>query len=306
MPELVLVVVVVVVQQPPVLVDVDVLDEVDVLVLDEVEELVELDVEDELEVLVETLPELDVLVETLPELLVVVVEVIPPVEVVVVVVEVMPPVDVEVDVLVLPPEVELLPDVELLPEVELLPVVLMLMSPPPVLPPKKPPKKPPPKPPPQPPEPPITVTPPELPPEIGGCGGSGGRYGTGVIARAKQVLPSGPSCSPGAHSSGRSITRRIRLTFLGTRRFSLTSLSVFSPFTDLMVVTSADCGSATWTAPPTSSVPPAAMADNFARAIRTDMGFSLSFWSLTGTAYSAANGPLSRKEHRPRHFPQSC
>ena len=53
---------------------------------------------------------------------------------------------------------------------------------------------------------------------------------------AKQVLPSAPICWPGPHSSGRSITRRIRFTFLGTRRSCLTSFTRLSPlidFTDL-------------------------------------------------------------------------
>lgn len=76
------------------------------------------------------------------------------------------------------------------------------------------------------------------------------------------------------------MTRRMRFTFLGTRR-SLTSFTRLSgtawgDLTDLYWTVSAEMGSATWTAPPTSKAPPAAVADNFARAIRTDMSFSLS------------------------------
>lgn len=81
--------------------------------------------------------------------------------------------------------------------------------------------------------------------------------------------------------------RRARLMVLGTFTYltCLTSLTCLIDLTDFALVRSVDGVSATCTAPPASKAPPAATADNFARAIRTDMGV-LSFpW---------------REVHRPR------
>lgn len=165
----------------------------------------------------------------------------------------------EVDVpVVVVVEVEVEPDdePELLPEVL---VVVLISTLPPLdeLPPKNPPKKPPPKPP-QPPEPPITIG---WPPPVttSGCAGSSGS-GIGIIATCSSQQPSS------------SITRRMRLTFFGTTRLAGRSLTYFTGAGALVLYsTSAACGSATCTAPPVTSAPPAATAANFARAIRTDM-----------------------------------
>lgn len=203
----------------------------------------ELDDDEELDELDEDEPPLEVEVEVDP----------PEVEVE------LPPDEVEVE----PPEVELPPE-----EVEVEPPVLvdvMTMLPPlEPLEPKKPPKKPPPKPPPL--EPPITVTPP-LPPETGG---GGGMYGAGIGTQAS-------SCS---QQAGFSITRRMRLTTRGAgvarratcRRALGLGFATLTCFTySGRVVAGA---SATCTAPPPTSAPPTAKADNFARAIRTDIGFA--------------------------------
>ena len=92
-------------------------------------------------------------------------------------------------------------------------------------------------------------------------------------------MPAPPSLPTGSHSTTRFTIRRLRLTVLGTRRStvvrSLTYLTGWA-FTDF--VEDLYCGlsvmgfSATCTAPPARRAPPAAVADNFARAIFTDMG----------------------------------
>lgn len=161
-----------------------------------------------------------------------------------------------------PPEVEVEP-----PEVEVEPVLVEVMTteppPPPLPPPKNPPPKPPPKPPPHPP--PITtgVLPPD---ELTGCGGSGGSIGIAAIA----------ICGAGSHVVVLEITRRARFTWRGALaiwRFALTgALATFACFTY--------CGllvfgfSATCTAPPPRSAPPAATVASFAMAVRTDIDFS--------------------------------
>src|SRR5690606_31922788 len=168
-------------------------------------------------------------------------------------------VDVEVDP---DDEPELLPEV--LPDVEV--VVLISILPPLVEPPpKKPPKKPPPKPP-QPPLPPITIGWPPPATTTGCCGSSGSGIGTIATCSLQQ-------------SSSFSITRRMRLTFLGTARLAGRSLTYLTGAAPLdLYSTCGACGSATCTAPPVTSAPPAATAANFARAIRTDMVCSLLPW----------------------------
>jgi hypothetical protein len=287
--------------EPLVLLEPEVLVELDVELelLDDVDELLEL--LDDVDVLEVMLPEVEVLVETLPEDDDVVVLVMPPVLVVVVLV--MPPVLVDVE---LPPdEVEVDdPPVEVevelpltitvtppllleLPDEEPLVVVVELIStwPPPLDPPKKPPKKPPPKPP-KPLEPPITtgvLPPPPL--TIGAWGGRG--KGTGTIAiccsSTQTCLPSWSTRRLGASHS--SVTmRRVSLTLRGIVRLAvltyLTGLVVFTSFTE-RVENSFAGASATCTAPPTARAPPAATADSFARAIRTDM---VSLSTATGFA----------------------
>src|SRR5690606_35678077 len=118
----------------------------------------------------------------------------------------------------------------------------------------------------------------------------------------------------GSRSTPRSITGRPRG---GTTRLigrSFTYLTERSAWTlpDLDSVTAA-CGSATCTAPPTSA-PPAATADNFARAVRNDMDvLSQQPWDIVrgrrarslpvaGTNTSAASGrnPLNHIDRRRR------
>ncbi|HTM95048.1 MAG TPA: hypothetical protein VL100_04410 [Croceibacterium sp.] len=186
----------------------------------------------------------------------VVVEVMLPLVVVVVVDVILPLVEVEVDP---DDEPELLPDV--LPEV----VVLISILPPldELPPPKKPPKKPPPKPPPPQPPPTTTGWPPPAATTTGCCGSSGS--GIGIIA----------TCSL-QQSSSFSITRRMRLTFLGSARLAGRSLTYLTGAAPLVLYSTwVVCGSATCTAPPVISAPPAATAASFARAIRTDMVYSL-------------------------------
>jgi hypothetical protein len=214
-------------------------------------------------VLVETPP---VEVET-PPVEVVELEVTPPV----VVVLVSPPVELEVE----PPEVELeeppveVDDPPLEVEVEVEPpdvVVETTTLPPPLppLPPKKPPKKPPPKP--RPPEPPIRTG--SLPPPEGaGMGGSCGSIGSAFNASG---------CTAGAAQETVLVTTR-RIFFMRgagavrailrftTLAFALAGLACFTYWT------CAAGASATWTAPPPTTAPPAATADNFTRAIRTDI-----------------------------------
>ncbi|KHK92423.1 hypothetical protein LK12_06350 [Novosphingobium malaysiense] len=73
----------------------------------------------------------------------------------------------------------------------------------------------------------------------------------------------------------------------------------------------ADCVSATWTAPPPMTAQPAAQADNFARAIRTDISdaLSVSLWiscprkggatsDLTETTQSPVNGTTALTQNR--------
>lgn len=192
---------------------------------------------------------------TLP--LVLVVDVILPLVVVVVVDVTLPLVEVEVEP---DDEPELLPDE--LPEVDVV-VLISILPPLDEPPPKNPPKKPPPKPPPQPP-PPITIGWPPPPATTTGCCGSSGS-GIGIIA----------TCS-WQQSSFFSITRRMRLIFLGSARLAGRSLTYLTGAAPLVLYSTADvCGSATCTAPPVTSAPPAATAANFARAIRTDMVYSL-------------------------------
>lgn len=288
--------------------DEDVEDEVDddVEVLVDEDELVEVDELDEELVLVDTLPELvdtlpDVVEvddtlpdveEMLPELVVVVDEVTLPdvVELTFpeVVEDTLPDVvdvtlpEVLVDTLPDVVEVETLPDVvELVlvtlpdevdvtvPPVVVPPVVVDVMTtlpPPPLLPPpKNPPKKPPPKPPMGPP--PITTGPPPPPPEYDGPGP--GTYGGGIGTMA---ICCGWS-------------QQVRLMILRTRRVvrgsSLRTMRLAGRFTvltgaafaifNLRYSVLADWVSATWTAPPPMIAQPAAQADNFARAIRTDI-----------------------------------
>lgn len=163
-------------------------------------------------------------------------------------------------------EVEVEPDdePELLPE-ELVVVLISTLPPEELPPPKKPPKKPPPKPPPPQPPPITTGCPP--PATTRGCCGSSGS-GIGIRAVCSQQS----SCS--------SITRRMRLIFLGTTRLAGRSLMYFTGAAPLVLYsTVVACGSATCTAPPAASAPPAATAANFARAIRTDMVLlSLALW----------------------------
>jgi len=190
-------------------------------------------------------------------------------------VDVMPPVDVD-DVDVMPPvevdDVEVMPpvdvDVELPPDdVDVDPVLVEVMTiepPPPPPPPKKPPKKPPPKPPNPPP--PMTIGAPPPPPDIG-WGGRGGIYGAGI----------GTIAISGASQHVFFTTRRTRLTVRGasarcsTRGLTTTRLSRFAFLTCLTYCVCLAGVSATWTAPPPISAPPATAADSFASAIRTDI-----------------------------------
>ena len=226
--------------------------------------------------LVETLP---VEVET-PPVEVVELEVMPPV----VVVLVRPPVELEVE----PPEVEEdEPPLELEVEVEPPEVVVETTTLPPELlpPPKKPPKKPPPKP--KPPEPPITVTSP--PPPCGvGIGGSGGS-GIGIIASC---------CWAGAAQVTDLVTTR-RIFFIGRGAGVVRAILRFIAFgfaaglACLTYWTWAAGASATCTAPPPTTAPPAATADNFTRAIRTDISsafFAFGWGWKTGS--NAAEMPL--------------
>lgn len=270
--------------EPPVEVELLVELDVDELVELDVDELVELLVDDEVlvelldvtfpdEVLVEllevTLPEL---VETLPDEVLTFPdevdtfpdEVLTLPELVEVEVEMLPD-EVLVDppeVLVEPPEVldELDP-----PEVLVDPVLVELITtdPPPLPPPpKNPPKKPPPMPPPQPP--PIT-TGALLPPA--GCGGIGGSIG--IAAKA--------ICGAGSHVVVvRVITRRTRFTLRGATATRLTrgagALATLACLT--YCGREVFCPSATCTAPPPISAPPAAKAASLAMAVRTDIIFS--------------------------------
>lgn len=253
--------------------EVELLVELEVELLDELEELVEVEVD--------TLPEeveVDDEVLTLPELVEVEVEILPE--------------EVEVDeppvlVLVEPPEVEVEPpDVEgEPPEVEVEPVLVEVMTTcPPELPPppKNPPKNPPPKPPPQPP--PITTGWPPPPAATGGSGASMGIAAMAIWGAGSQVVV-------------RVTTRRMRLTCRGAlamRRVARTGALTCLGAATLACFTY--CGlfvlglSATCTAPPPISAPPAAKAASLAMAIRTDMVFSLSSTGAAG--WPEADGPL--------------
>jgi hypothetical protein len=157
-----------------------------------------------LELLLELLEldELELLLELVEVPVLVVVEVMLPLVVVVVVEVMLPLVEVEVEP---DDEPELLPD-------ELVVVLISTLPPLDELPPKKPPKKPPPKPPPHPP-PPITIGWPPPATTSGCCGSSGS--GIGIIA----------TCS--SQHSVSSMTRRMRLTFLGSTRLAGRSLTYF-------------------------------------------------------------------------------
>jgi hypothetical protein len=182
-----------------------------------------------------------------------------------VLVEVEPP-DVEVE----PPEVEVEPpevedEVEP-PEVVVETTTLPPLDPPP--PPKKPPKKPPPKPP-RPPPPITTGPPPPPPPVTSGCGGGGGTYcgtatiGTSGCSQQVVVLTIRRMRLVSRWGWARCTTR-----FTGLRGSCLTCLT-------LRYCVWAAGGSATWTAPPPTAAHPAAQADSFARAIRTDISVAL-------------------------------
>ena len=211
----------------------------------------------------------------------------PPVEVVlelvippVVVVLVSPPVEVEVDppVEVKPPvEVELEPpddeveppDVEVEvepPEVVVETTTLPLLPP---LPPKNPPKKPPPKP--NPPEPPITTGPPSPPPEGIGICGNCGRTGMAIAICCGSAA--------GAQLTVLVTTRRMRFILRGSAAAVRTILRLATragaALACLTYCTLAAGASATCTAPPPTTAPPAARADNFTSAIRTDISSAL-------------------------------
>lgn len=248
---------------------------------------------------VETLPdEVDVEVETPPVELVTAPEEVdtPPVlvETPPVVVE-LPPDEVEVEppVVVRPP-VELEEEVEP-PEEEVEPplVVELITTLPPLdpPPPKKPPKKPPPQPPTGPP-PTTTGTPPPLA-SMGCCGR--GRKGAGVAIRAI-------SGWAGAQVRVVVTTRRMRLVLRGAAlatRCAVWRLAV-APLAALAYWTWAAGASATWTAPPPTSAPPAAQADNFARAIRTDISVALCCFYVGDRAGCTPDPgfPMPRKTQR--------
>jgi len=232
-------------------------DEVDEDVEEELEVDDELEVEDDDEVL--TLPEE---VETLPELVEVEVEMLPDE----VLVE-LPPVLVLVD----PPELEVDP-----PEVEVEPVLVEVMTTcPPELPPppKNPPKNPPP--PPQPPPPITTGAPP--PDERTGCGGSGGSIGIAAMA----------ICGAGSQVVVRVMTRRMRFTCLGAAAMCRRARTGALACATLACFTYSGLPglglSATCTAPPPMSAPPAAYTASFAMAVRTDI-----------TGLSCPRGPACR------------
>jgi hypothetical protein len=77
-------------------------------------------------------------------------------------------------------------------------------------------------------------------------------------------------------------TRRTRLTCATRRGAGLAFTEAFADWTTL-----GRGESATWTAPPPMIAPPAAHAQSFARAIRTDIAFNL-------FACQAADGPFRR------------
>jgi hypothetical protein len=284
--------VLVVVVVPPVLPVLPVLPE-----LPDVDELVLLDVDEEVE---PPDPPVEVVVVLTPPVVVEVVVVEPPVVVVVeppvVVVELcglsgLPPVlvdppdeeeldedeleddelDEELDPPVLvdeevdPPEVEVEPpEVEVEVEPPEVVVETTTLPPPELPPPKKPPKKPPPKPP-YPPPPITTGVEPPPPPTIGWGGGGGTYCGTAATATS------------GSQHGAFWITRRIRLVLRGawrTTRFTCGRLTCLTCLT-LRYSVLAAAGSATWTAPPPTTAQPAAQADSFARAIRTDISVAL-------------------------------
>jgi len=240
----------------------------------EVDELVEDEDDVDDEVLVDTLPELvevelDVetlpeLVETLPELVEVEVDTLPEL----VDDELPPPLVLE---LVDPPE-ELVDPPEVLVDPVLVEVITTLPPDEPPPPPKKPPKNPPPKPPPPPP---ITTAPPP-PPVWEGRGGSIGRAAMAMAGAGSQVVVV------------RVITRRMRLTWRGgaIRRAWCGAARLACGAATLACLTY--CGfevfgaSATCTAPPPISAPPAAVAASFTRAVRTDINLSLvrGRWSM--------------------------
>ncbi len=87
------------------------------------------------------------------------------------------------------------------------------------------------------------------------------------------AMPPGPT---GSHSITRFTMRRLRLMVLGTVRSAVRCLMyltgcALTDLVDFMCIPSAEGVSATCTAPPASRAPPAAVADNFAKAIFTDM-----------------------------------
>lgn len=184
-----------------------------------------------------------------------------------------PPVEVnEPPVEVTPPVVVLVVEPVVVVEIATLPTPLL---PPP---PKKPPKKPPPKP--NPPEPPITVTsPPPWEPGIGGMGGSGIAIGT--MANC--------GCSGARQGAARRMIRRAALglsAWHAVRMIRRLSTGAFARATGLIRAcltywTWAAGASATCTAPPPIKTPPAASADIFTRAIRTDISSAL--FALAGT-----------------------
>lgn len=161
-----------------------------------------------------------------------------------------PPDEVELDEP--PDEVEVDPPLELEVEETTIP-----LDPPPPLPPKKPPaKNPPPKPPPNPP-PPIT-TGGALGPALAICGAGGSGTG-GVWVETVTTVGSHAGSGAGGRTRGRAATR-------STRRFTGFAATFFLLNSVRGLLVSATC-----TAPPPISAPPAAHAASFAIAIRTDM-----------------------------------
>ena len=158
-----------------------------------------------------------------------------------------------------PPELEVDP-----PEVEVDPVLVEVITTcPPELPP--PPKNPPKKPPPPPPQPPPITTGALPPVELTGCGGSGGIIGIAAMA----------ICCGASQVVVRVTTRRMRFTWRGAaamRRFARTGALAWATLACFTYSGRPGLGlSATCTAPPPMSAPPAAYTASFAMAVRTDI-----------------------------------
>jgi len=186
------------------------------------------------------------------------------------------------DVETLPDDVDTLPDEVLTPpvevdtppevlEVEVDPVLVedTTTLPPPPLdpPPKNPPKKPPPKPP-KPPPPPITTG--RLGPLAANTGCSAGGGGKGIGIGVGWVVTVTTLGSHDGASAG-IVTRRTRLVWRTGVAATLRWRSGLVCLTWCGTAPSARGVSATCTAPPPISAPPAAQAHNFAKAMRTDI-----------------------------------